>query len=46
MDKNIKIGNLCNFREKKYCRDKECIFFSFLPPTNETIKKNLEKVTF
>ena len=26
---SIKIGNLCNFREKKYCRDKECIFLVF-----------------
>ena len=28
-DKRIKIGNLCNFREKKYCRDIECIFLVF-----------------
>ena len=29
MDKSIKTGNLCNFREKKYCRDKEYIFLVF-----------------
>ena len=46
MDKSIKIGNLCNFREKKYCRDKECIFFGFLPPTSENMKKTLKKSLF
>ena len=25
-ERSIKIGNLCNLREKKYCREKECIF--------------------
>ena len=28
-DKSIKIGNLWNFKDKKYCRDKECIFLDF-----------------
>ena len=28
-DKSINICNLCNFREKKYCQDKECIFLVF-----------------
>ena len=38
-DKSIKIGNLCNFREKKLLSRKRMYFFYFLPPTNEN-KKN------
>ena len=44
-DKNIKMGSLCYFREKKYCRKKN-VFFGFLPPTNENKIKTLKKTLF
>ena len=35
------MGNLCIFREKKYCRKKEFIFW-FPPPTNKNKIKTLK----
>ena len=37
---------MCNFREKKYCRDKECIFLVFFYQQMKIFKKNLKKSLF
>ena len=45
MDKNIKMGNLRNFRGKKCCHKKNVVF-AVVPSTNENKIKTLKKSLF